>query len=256
MTSLCYHDVTHQRASSVLLSTCFFSCPLAPRLPGLSWLLCSQLPVLASERSTERWHWYPGMPAPTLHPGAQRFLKMAERQANTRQAGLWYSQSMRGLVISAQNNRFRCKEAKFATFLWKKEHKDKSKRIIHNYTFLTSMFDDASMIILFHWFRQWIVPCLVTGYCLNQCWHSAYWSLKNKPEFKFEWRYLIEHVSWQTLLGLLSRYYLLCSQITATHDDVIKWKHFPRYWPFVRGIHRSPVNSLYKGQWRGALMFS
>ena len=40
------------------------------------------------------------------------------------------------------------------------------------------------------------------------------------------------------------------------HDDVIKWKHFPRYWPFVRGIHRSPVNSPYKGQWRGALMFS
>ena len=29
------------------------------------------------------------------------------------------------------------------------------------------------------------------------------------------------------------------------HDDVIKWKHFPRYWPFVRGIHRSP--------WRGDL---
>ena len=21
------------------------------------------------------------------------------------------------------------------------------------------------------------------------------------------------------------------------HDDVIKWKHFPRYWPFVQGIH-------------------
>ena len=27
------------------------------------------------------------------------------------------------------------------------------------------------------------------------------------------------------------------------HDDVIEWKHFPRYWPFVRGIHRSPMNS-------------
>ena len=39
------------------------------------------------------------------------------------------------------------------------------------------------------------------------------------------------------------------------HDDVIKWKHFPRYWPFVRRIRRSPVNSLHKGQWRGALMF-
>ena len=42
----------------------------------------------------------------------------------------------------------------------------------------------------------------------------------------------------------------------TAHDDVIKWKHFPRYWPFVRGIHRSPVNSPHKGQWRGALMFS
>ena len=40
------------------------------------------------------------------------------------------------------------------------------------------------------------------------------------------------------------------------HDDAIKWKHFPRNWPFVRGIHRSPVNSPHKGQWRGALMFS
>ena len=42
----------------------------------------------------------------------------------------------------------------------------------------------------------------------------------------------------------------------ASHDDVIRWKHFPRNWPFVRGIHRSPVNSSHKGQWRGALMFS
>ena len=24
--------------------------------------------------------------------------------------------------------------------------------------------------------------------------------------------------------------------ITGGHDDVIKWKHFPRYWPFVREI--------------------
>ena len=40
------------------------------------------------------------------------------------------------------------------------------------------------------------------------------------------------------------------------HHDIIKWKHFPRYWSFVRGIHRSPVNAPHKGQWRGALIFS
>ena len=39
-------------------------------------------------------------------------------------------------------------------------------------------------------------------------------------------------------------------------DDVITWKHFPRYWSFVWGIHRSPLNSSNIGQWRGDLMFS
>ena len=43
---------------------------------------------------------------------------------------------------------------------------------------------------------------------------------------------------------------------TVYHDDVIKWKHFQSYWPYVRGIHRSPVNSPYKGQWRGTVVCS
>ena len=41
--------------------------------------------------------------------------------------------------------------------------------------------------------------------------------------------------------------HLMCCE----HDDVIKWIHFPRYWPFMRG----PVNSLPIGRWRGALIF-
>ena len=35
-----------------------------------------------------------------------------------------------------------------------------------------------------------------------------------------------------------------------------KWKNVPRYWLFVRGIHRSPVDFPHKGQWRVTLMFS
>ena len=78
---------------------------------------------------------------------------------------------------------------------------------------------------------------------------------------------------WSLLLYQLSIYVLFCmtcgsgvfvgkvlSYTSRLHcilpDDVIKWKHFPRYWPFVRGIHRWPMNSPHKGQWRGALMFS
>ena len=69
---------------------------------------------------------------------------------------------------------------------------------------------------------------------------------------------LLQHYLFDTLIymvvipiGALS----LCDA-AYDHDDVIKWKHFPRYWPFERGIHRSPMNSSHKGQWRGALMLS
>ena len=48
-----------------------------------------------------------------------------------------------------------------------------------------------------------------------------------------------------------------------TLNDAISvtwWRHqietFSMLWPFVRGIHWSPVNSPHKSQWRGALMFS
>ena len=46
------------------------------------------------------------------------------------------------------------------------------------------------------------------------------------------------------------------ADIHLWHDDVRRWRHFPRYWPFVRGVHWSPVNSRHEGRWCGALMFS
>ena len=70
--------------------------------------------------------------------------------------------------------------------------------------------------------------------------------------------------SWDRLtfimdIPILVRRYLYIETPTSSnpgwHDDVSKWKHFPRYCPFVRGIHQSPVNSSHKGQWRGALTF-
>ena len=42
----------------------------------------------------------------------------------------------------------------------------------------------------------------------------------------------------------------------GNNDDVIEGKHFPRYRPFVRGIHWLQMNAPHKGQWHRALMFS
>ena len=65
---------------------------------------------------------------------------------------------------------------------------------------------------------------------------------------------IIGNVGYGSFWVHLSAYPSFC--YLRLHDDVIKWKLVPRYWPFVRGIHWSPVNSLHKGQWREALMFS
>ena len=69
-------------------------------------------------------------------------------------------------------------------------------------------------------------------------------------------KWLCSFTGWFEHKWARSKYQGQGQVITFHHDDVIKWKHFPRNWPFVRGIHRSPVNSPHKGQCRGALMFS
>ena len=62
--------------------------------------------------------------------------------------------------------------------------------------------------------------------------------------------------SWECYYDLGKQWILWKLLWEIVHEDVIKWKHFPRYWPLVWGIHQSPVNSPHKSQWRGALMFS
>ena len=73
------------------------------------------------------------------------------------------------------------------------------------------------------------------------------WVVVNRP------RYRDQRTLW-IVWWLLQ--YKLSSRKSSKHDDVIKWRHFPRYWSFVRGIHRWPMGSPHKSKWRGALMFS
>ena len=54
----------------------------------------------------------------------------------------------------------------------------------------------------------------------------------------------------------LNEWFSVAIGICLDNDDVIKWNHFPRHRPYVRGLHRSPVNSQHKSQWRWVLMFS
>ena len=75
--------------------------------------------------------------------------------------------------------------------------------------------------------------------------------VSDNPEMRRMFR--LEYISYSPCFSVRV---LISFSTSNIHDDVIKWKHFPRYWPFVRGIQRCPVNSPHKGQWHGALMFT
>ena len=97
---------------------------------------------------------------------------------------------------------------------------------------------------------------------------SVYWFCSGPPEFN--WAPYIISIWWCNMERLVSSHHTTVPYSTHCdkdkmsaivqkcifHDDVIKWKHFPPYWPFVRGIHQWLVNSPHEGQWRGALIFS
>ena len=73
--------------------------------------------------------------------------------------------------------------------------------------------------------------------------------------------FTIRHSTDDINLKMINEISKLCTTMVVNvnwpeHDDIIKWKHFLLYRPFVWGIHWSPVNSPHKGQWHGALMFS
>ena len=53
---------------------------------------------------------------------------------------------------------------------------------------------------------------------------------------------------YQFCLNILRLFQRIHMALMMNHDDVIISKHFPRYWPYVWVIHRSPLNSPPKGQ--------
>ena len=79
--------------------------------------------------------------------------------------------------------------------------------------------------------------------------------MKSMPIETPVWSNMTEHMR-NAILDINHYSIPMAISVLSIHNDNFKWEHLPRYWPFVRGIHGSPVNSPHKGQWRGTLMFS
>ena len=65
--------------------------------------------------------------------------------------------------------------------------------------------------------------------------HDCRWSCTEYPNYALGLRF----VGFSS--GLIHMYLMWSISVSVIHDDVKKLKSFPRYWPFVKGIHRSPV---------------
>ena len=108
-----------------------------------------------------------------------------------------------------------------------------------------------------HWRNLYIAPCLAKTqdcFSLNQCIHRTMscnmillWALNTLVHSccvtKNTRSNNIDIHNKSHLIGIIPTY---CSFLNLwhLHNDVIKWKHFPRYWPFVQ-----------EGQWLGYVFF-
>ena len=97
---------------------------------------------------------------------------------------------------------------------------------------------------------MWAPWTLLSGCMRSSCRHQQIYRKYRSGRIKFSSTNF--GIVWWDSAGVVHG----CLPNSKAHDDVIKWKHFPRHWPFVRGIHGSSVNTPHKDQWHGALMFS
>ena len=115
----------------------------------------------------------------------------------------------------------------------------------------------AEIILLIN-ISSWNFVCVPKD-MLWQMYNISAWNSHHKCDFwyfVFLWNYFwgLQKCEWNNPLGPKL-------QPKEAWLILAAWWHnqmetFSALLAFVRGIHRSPVNSLHKGQWRWALMFS
>ena len=139
------------------------------------------------------------------------------------------------------------------------------------FEFHWNVFPLVQLTISQHWFRQWLGTEQTTSHYLNQCWHSSLthicgtrgrWINANMRPLRHQVfskallcnkMYVVNQslccASGVSIAGDKNAdirfYFMQC--ILWSYGNVTAWNRFPHYWPFVRGIHRSPVVTHYKG---------
>ena len=113
--------------------------------------------------------------------------------------------------------------------------------------------------------RDLDVEFCVTGALIQE----SLWALKSKGFWNFTWMWNFKGYLWNSTQNIVPIHWkirilysieiLIAFRFRSSHvfemqtcvrglseqcqwgGDVIKWIHFPRHWPFVRGIRRSPM---------------
>ena len=101
-------------------------------------------------------------------------------------------------------------------------------------------------------YKRMVMMNTMTQYLLTS-WHASY-TIVSFPRWKlhtmFAYMTWCDVTTWKRIPH--------CRPLFATdlpNDDVIKCKHFPRYWPVVMAIRQSPVKSPHNGPVMRTLKF-
>ena len=113
----------------------------------------------------------------------------------------------------------------------------------------------------------WDAIALMTNPVKISWWLQTQWKRKKASRFSlicftqtYAIRFGVSHPAPGEMWRCEIKHFIWTVSVLFNESYWIWWRHqmetFSCYWLLVRGIHRSTVNSLHKGQWRGALTFS
>ena len=109
------------------------------------------------------------------------------------------------------------------------------------------MLQSVYSTIRWHWFRQWHFVLSPRKRQLHESLLALRLFLKNTDPLHLirQWHFVLSPCKRQLHESLLALRLFLKNADPSAHDDVIQWKHFPRYWPYVGN---SPVTGEFLAQ--------
>ena len=84
-----------------------------------------------------------------------------------------------------------------------------------------------------HWHRHWLVAWSVPSHYLNQCWNIVHWTLRNKLQWNFIWKFSYKKMNLKPLSRKCGPFCLYLNVLTVPWMSSLPLRTHSPYWNWI-----------------------